>query len=217
MKKYLSVFTALVAAVSLLLCGCGNVAAPGAGADDGKLSIVTTIFPEYDWVMNILGSNPAKAEVSMLLDNGVDLHSYQPTAEDLMKISSCDVFIYVGGESDEWVEDALEEAVNKNMVVVNLMDSLGSAVKQEEIVEGMEHNHDHDHDDHDDHDGDDHDDHDDLHDDDHDGDDHDDHDADDHDEHDRSGGKRNGKTVFELASGFHSGSGFAAGRAGPGG
>ncbi len=126
-----------------------------ADESDKKLSIITTIFPEYDWVMNILGENPAGAEVTMLLDNGVDLHSYQPTATDMIKISECDMFVYVGGESDEWVEDALKEAVNKNMVVVNLLEVLGDKVKAEEVVEGMqgedEHDHDHEHEDEDDH------------------------------------------------------------------
>ena len=74
----------------------------------------------------------------MLLDNGVDLHSYQPTSEDIMKISDCDLFIYVGGESDAWIEDALKEAVNKDMKVINLLDVLGNSVKEEEVVEGME-------------------------------------------------------------------------------
>jgi zinc transport system substrate-binding protein len=141
-----------------------------------KLNIVTTIFPEYDWVMNILGANTQGAEVTMLLDNGVDLHSYQPTAGDILKISSCDMFIYVGGESDEWVEDVLKEATNKNMVVINLLDELGNSVKEEEIVEGMqeeEHHHDHDDEDHDhededhDHDDEDHDHEDEDHDHDH--------------------------------------------------
>lgn len=98
--------------------------------------------------MNILGDNPANAEVTMLLDNGADLHSYQPTASDILKISTCDVFVYVGGESDEWVDDVLKEATNKDMVVINLMDELGNAVKEEEIIEGME-GHDHEHDDED--------------------------------------------------------------------
>ncbi len=126
-----------------------------ADESDKKLSIITTIFPEYDWVMNILGDNPAGVEVTMFLDNGVDLHSYQPTATDMIKISECDMFVYVGGESDEWVEGALKEAVNKNMVVVNLLEVLGDKVKAEEVVEGMqgedEHDHDHEHEDEDDH------------------------------------------------------------------
>ncbi|MCR5344941.1 MAG: metal ABC transporter substrate-binding protein, partial [Lachnospiraceae bacterium] len=128
---------------SLCACSSGN---NGAVADDGKIQIVTTIFPEYDWVINVLGENPANAEVTMLLDNGVDLHSYQPTADDILKISTCDLFIYVGGESDEWVEDALAEVTNKDMVVINLLNVLGDSVKEEEVVEGMqEEEHDHDH------------------------------------------------------------------------
>ena len=108
--------------------------------------------------MNVLGDKASDAEVTMLLDNGVDLHSFQPTAADIMKISSCDLFIYVGGESDEWVEDALKEAVNKNMIVIDLLDELGDAVKEEELVEGMQcedeedHDHDHEHDEDHDHD-----------------------------------------------------------------
>lgn len=114
--------------------------------DDGKLSIVTTIFPEYDWVKTIVGDNAENVDITMLLDNGVDLHSYQPTAEDIMKIATCDMFVYVGGESDEWVEDALAEATNENMVVIDLLDVLGENVKEEEIVEGMEAEEEHEHD-----------------------------------------------------------------------
>ena len=106
--------------------------------DPDKLQIVTTIFPEYDWVMNILGDKAADAEVTLLADNGVDMHSYQPTTDDILRISTCDVFIYVGGESDAWVEDALDQATNDDMVVVDLMSELGDAVKVEETVEGME-------------------------------------------------------------------------------
>ena len=111
---------------------------------DDKIEIVTTIFPEYDWVNAVLGDNPANAEVTMLLDNGVDLHSYQPTADDIIKISTCDMFVYVGGESDEWVEDVLASAENKDMKVINLMDILSDLVKEEEVVEGMEAEHHHD-------------------------------------------------------------------------
>lgn len=156
MKKLLSVFTALsLTAGCITACSTNNAPA----ADSKNLQIVTTIFPEYDWVMNILGDNPANAEVTMLLDNGADLHSYQPTASDILKISTCDVFIFVGGESDEWVDDVLKEATNKDMVVINLMDELGNAVKEEEIIEGMEgHDHEEDHEDEDhDHEDEDHD------------------------------------------------------------
>lgn len=80
-------------------------------------------------MLEILGDKADHAEVTMLLDNGVDLHSYQPTADDIIKISDCDLFIYVGGESDGWVEDALKEAANKDMQVINLLDVLGEQVK----------------------------------------------------------------------------------------
>ena len=145
MKRNISIFCAVIM-LALTICGCGNVTTidseetPLAATieNNDSLSIVTTIFPEYDLVKEILGDNPANAEITMLLDNGVDLHSYQPTAEDILKIATCDLFIYVGGESDEWVEDALQEATNKDMVVVNLLEVLGSAVKEEEVIEGME-------------------------------------------------------------------------------
>lgn len=144
MKKYLSLFIVAIMMVGSL-CACSFGKNKTVAGND-KIQIVTTIFPEYDWVINVLDENPAKAEVTMLLDNGVDLHSYQPTANDILKISTCDMFVYVGGESDEWVEDALAEAKNKDMVVINLLDVLGNSVKEEEVVEGMqkeEHDHDH--------------------------------------------------------------------------
>ena len=129
----------IVLLLAALLCAACFPACGGLKpADNGRLSIVATIFPEYDWVMNILGDNPADAEVTMLLDTGVDLHSFQPTAADILKISTCNLFIYVGGESDAWVEAALEEATNKDMIVINLLSVLGDAVKEEELVEGMQ-------------------------------------------------------------------------------
>ena len=155
MKKIISILLILILSV-----GCLSACGSGKGSGDGKLRIVATIFPEYDWVKSILGDRAADAELTLLLDNGVDLHSYQPTAEDILTISDCDLFIYVGGESDRWVDDALRNPVNKNRIVINLMDVLGSAVKEEEIVPGMqeeEHDHDHEDGDHDDHEDGDHD------------------------------------------------------------
>ena len=144
MKKITALLLALLMLVGAL-AGCGK---QNDTNKTDKLSIVTTIFPEYDWVREILGDKADNAEVTMLLDNGVDLHSYQPTADDIVKISNCDLFIYVGGESDGWVDDALKNATNKNMKVINLLDVLGDSVKTEEVVDGMqetEHDHDHDH------------------------------------------------------------------------
>lgn len=122
-------------------CGAQSTGGQESAAPDNSgeaLKIVTTVFPEYDWVKEILGDKADKAELTLLLDNGVDLHSYQPTAEDIAKISECDLFIYVGGESDGWVEDALAETKDRDIRVVNLMETLGDSVKEEEVVEGME-------------------------------------------------------------------------------
>ncbi len=165
MKKYISITTAITS-MAFILSACGggdtqsvtvdneiseavaqtaNAESTEVEAEGDKISIVTTIFPEYDWVREILGDQADNAELTMLLDNGVDLHSYSPTAEDIMNIANCDLFVYVGGESDEWVADALKEKVNDDMVVINLMDVLGDSVKEEEVVEGMEADHDHEH------------------------------------------------------------------------
>ncbi|MBE5808538.1 MAG: zinc ABC transporter substrate-binding protein [Clostridiales bacterium] len=126
----------------ILLTGLFAVSAP---AETDRISVVTTIFPIYDWVREIVGEDDS-VEITMLLNSGVDLHSFQPTAADIMKVATCDVFIYVGGESDEWVEDALKEAVNPDMKVISLVECMGDDIKMEENVEGMEHEHDHDHD-----------------------------------------------------------------------
>ncbi len=104
----------------------------------GKKSIVCTTFPEYDWIMNVLGKRVSKFDVTLLQDNGTDLHSYQPSIKDIAKISKADLFVYVGGESDEWVEKVLAKSSNKNQVVLNMMDVLGDKVREEEIVEGMQ-------------------------------------------------------------------------------
>lgn len=104
--------------------------------DSDRTEIVCTIFPEYDWTRQILGDNE-NAEITYLLDKGTDLHNYQPSANDMIKISNCDLFIYVGGESDVWVDDALKNAQNKDMHVINLMEVMGDSAKTEEVKEGM--------------------------------------------------------------------------------
>lgn len=142
MKKFLGVIAAVLS-VAIIFVACSNGRNNNKNTtknndDNTKLSIVTTIFPEYDWVRQILGENQANVDLTMLLDKGVDLHSYQPSADDMVKVSKCDLFIYVGGESDTWVDDALKSAQNKNMKVINLLDVLGNSVKEEEQVEGMQ-------------------------------------------------------------------------------
>ena len=132
MKKIISAVLCVLMLVGVM-AGCGRPS-----PDNGRLSIVVTIFPEYGWVMQILGDGKDRADVTMLLDNGVDLHSYKATADDIIKICTCDMFVYVGGESDDWVADVLAEAKNKDMAVVNLLEALGDDAKEEETGEGMQ-------------------------------------------------------------------------------
>ena len=106
--------------------------------NSNKISIVCTTFPQYDWVKNILGEEAERFNVTLLLDNGVDMHSYQPEVKDIATAGSSNLFIYVGGESDTWVEDALKEAKNKDLKAINLMETLGNSLKEEEVVEGMQ-------------------------------------------------------------------------------
>ena len=143
MKRYIVIILAMMAVFCMAACGGTSEF----NKEDGKIKIVTTIFPEYDWIKAVMGDKAEGADITLLLDNGVDLHSYQPTAEDILKISTCDMFIYVGGESDEWVEDALATAQNKDICVINLMEVLGENVKEEETVEGMQEEKEHDHED----------------------------------------------------------------------
>ncbi len=158
LKKKIGIYALILAMAAAGLAGCGTaekayssekpLSKSGDKEGDKSFSVVCTIFPEYDWTKEILGEHADDAEITYLLDNGVDLHNYQPTADDILKISSCDLFVYVGGESDEWVENALAEANNEDMKVVELMDILGDSAKVEELKEGMqedEHEHDHDH------------------------------------------------------------------------
>ena len=145
MKK---TFAAILSLILLLSC----VPAGAARAEVKEISVIATIFPIYDWVREIVGDDAGHVKTGLLLDNGVDLHSYQPTARDILAISTADVFVYVGGESDEWVEDVLASAMNPDLKAVNLVETMGDGIKAEEIVEGMEHEHEHDHEGEEDHD-----------------------------------------------------------------
>lgn len=146
-NRILGLVLTSVLAVSVF-CGCGTGAAFDSdqkggsalqnAANASRYNIVCTTFPQYDWIRNIIGDHLDKFQLTMLLDQGMDLHSYQPTAEDIAKIADADMFVYVGGESDGWVDSALKEATNKDMKVVNMLDTLGTAVKEEEIVPGMQ-------------------------------------------------------------------------------
>ena len=133
MKKFIAALCSILIIASAL-SGC---AATPKTADHGQVKVVSTIFPLYDWVREVAGDD-VDVNLDLLLDNGVDLHSYQPTAKDIMDISDCDIFVYVGGESDKWVADTLKQADNNNMIVLDLMDILGDAAKEEELKEGMQ-------------------------------------------------------------------------------
>ena len=138
-KLLLSVF---FVGIAVFLSACGRTSADGVNVDEQnrqkKLQVVATIFPEYDWVREILGEQADNVELTLLLANGVDMHSFQPTMSDILKVSTCDVFIYVGGESDAWVADALKGAGNPDRTAINLMKVLGDRAKEEEVVEGMQ-------------------------------------------------------------------------------
>ncbi|MBQ9370130.1 MAG: zinc ABC transporter substrate-binding protein [Clostridia bacterium] len=134
MKKFivLLVIIAMLAAPVCAFAGCD-------ASDDGKLSVVVTVFSEYDWVMNVLGERANDVNVTMLLDSNIDLHSYNMTTEDKVRILESDVFIYVGGESDErWVPGVLKDVRNDSFKSLCLLDILGDAAKEEEIVDGMQ-------------------------------------------------------------------------------
>lgn len=160
MKKYIGIGLSILVAIMMVL-GCAKKESTGSSeAESGssvtesssvaeskseetkKLSIVTTIFPAYDWVKQIVGDNK-NVEISFLIDKGVDLHSYQASAADIAKITDSDLFVYVGGDSDDWAEDIIKE--NPNLNYINMVDSIGEAALAEELVEGMQDEEEHDH------------------------------------------------------------------------
>ncbi len=130
-KRFLSAILAAALLVTAF-AGCSSKS-----ADGKKLKIVATVFPQYDWIKNIT-SGVDGIELIMLAGNGADMHSYQPTADDIVTIASCDMFVYVGGESDKWADDVLRQSLNGDMTVVSLLEELGDSVKNEELAEGMQ-------------------------------------------------------------------------------
>ncbi len=141
-KKLLMFVFAFVVSFGALctLTACGNH-----NHNNNKISVVCTIFPEYDWVSEVIGEQKDNFDLTLLMNNGTDLHSYQPSVKDIAKIAKADLFVYVGGESDEWVDETLKNVTNKNMVVINLMDVLGDKAKEEELKEGMQGEEEHEH------------------------------------------------------------------------
>lgn len=136
MKKF-AAFVMVVFAVALALTACGMDSNAKSLANK-KVSVVATIYPQYDWLKNILGEYADKVDLKLLIKNGTDLHSYKPSAQDIASIANADLVVYVGGESDEWIEKALEATPKAGRMQVNLMKVLGDRVKEEEVVEGMQ-------------------------------------------------------------------------------
>ena len=148
MRKLFLIFVNLCLILSCFgFVSCREKSTSANSPKAAKITVLATVFPLYDWAKN-LAAGSDNVSVELLLKEGVDLHSYQPSAKDIVKISTADIFIYVGGESDEWVSKALENASNEKQRVINLMEVLKGFVKEEEVVAGMqeEHENEHDHD-----------------------------------------------------------------------
>lgn len=144
--RYLKSIGIVLSLFLTLLSGCTG---PTTAEQDENVILCTT-FAAYDWVREILGDTDTFT-CRMLVDNGVDLHSYQPSAQDIMKIADCRMLVYVGGESDTWVSDALAESGNEDIIAISLLDLVGDRALNEVELEGVEghHHHDHDNEDHD--------------------------------------------------------------------
>lgn len=123
-------------AVTLLLAACGTKSETEGAAK--KISVIAVTYPQYDWFKNVLGGRADAVDLKLLIKNGADLHSYQPSAQDIAAIASADMVVYVGGESDEWIEKALAATPKEGRIEVNMMKVLGDRVKEEEVVEGMQ-------------------------------------------------------------------------------
>lgn len=143
MKKILSVFLTLIL-IFTVLCACSsgkntqqtsslNTSDTTSGTDGKKLNVVCTIFPQYDFCREIAGD---KIDLTLLLDSRTDLHSFEPTSEDILKISNCDLFINIGGESDDWADDVIRSAQNGSLCVLSLMDTVET--HDEEALESQQ-------------------------------------------------------------------------------
>lgn len=143
MKKIIYIVISLISLSFITACTSKN--------DIEGLKIVTTSYVGYDFAKNVIGN---KDNINLLLKPGSEAHSYDPTSQDIIALSKADIFIYVGGESDEWVTDTLETIDNKKLVVIKMMDIVENY--KEEIVEGMQESHNHEDHNHEDEDEDEH-------------------------------------------------------------
>ncbi len=128
-------------ALCLLLCLCFSLSScQERNADNGKIKIVCTLFPQYDWLSNIVG-NSDTVELSLLVSNGADIHSYQPTAMDIMKIADCDMIVY-GGDNELWVNEAIERSGRQDIRAIATAQIEGVTLRQ---VSSSSHTHEHGH------------------------------------------------------------------------
>ena len=130
-KRILPILSSVLILLSLCACGVRS-------ADSNKIKVVCTVFPIYDWAREIVGD---KAEIIWLTENGTDMHSFQPSAADMVKIAECDILIYIGGESDKWVDETVKQYKNEKRALINLTSLLGDSLKEEEHTEGMQEEH----------------------------------------------------------------------------
>lgn len=135
MKKIISLFICVCFALPFLLCSC----APGAAEDSGKIKVTVSIFPLWDWTRQIIGQSDA-IELNLLISDGTDMHSYQPSVADIVKITGSDLFIFVGGESDKWADDALKNDADSATAVFKAVDCMKDRLVDEEAAEGMQTN-----------------------------------------------------------------------------
>ena len=128
MKRLISLLL-LITAFMCVLSGCIRpqlTISPENEYSGEKVRIVTTMFPQYDWVRELMGEKAYLADITMIPDNGIDLHSFDPNEEERKAISECDIFIYNGGKSDAWVQEALKDSSRTDRVVIDLMSLLRS-------------------------------------------------------------------------------------------
>lgn len=130
MKRLMAILLCIVLLAGLC-AGCG-----AAAENDARVRVVTTCFPIYDWARNVVGDVPG-VEITWLMDSGVDPHSFQPSVDDLLAVTKSDVFVFVGGESDQWTEDAVTQMADPDACAVNLLSAIGSAAVEETDEPGV--------------------------------------------------------------------------------
>jgi zinc transport system substrate-binding protein len=134
LKRTILVLTTLVVTLALVsgVTGCRQKNAAERNPD-GKINVTTTIFPPYDFVRQIAGD---RVNLTMLLPPGAESHSFEPSPKDIITIQNSDIFIYIGGESEEWIDRILDSVNTDKMEILALLDTVDPV--EEEIVEGMQ-------------------------------------------------------------------------------